>query len=109
MFPADFDGIIAGSPGLDWSGRSAQAVRIEQLLQKEEARLAPSHLQALHAAVVAACDANDGLKDGVLEDPTNEPEEATAARQDSLSTGATSGEVARRRCRSRKHGLPSSS
>ena len=31
-FPADFDGIIAGSPGLDWSGRSAQAVRIAQAL-----------------------------------------------------------------------------
>ena len=69
MFPADFDGIIAGSPGLDWSGRSAQAVRIEQILQKEEARLAPSHLQALHAAVVAACDANDGLKDGLISNP----------------------------------------
>ena len=69
MFPADFDGIIAGSPGLDWSGRSAQAVRIEQILQKEEARLASSHLQALHAAVVAACDANDGLKDGLISNP----------------------------------------
>jgi hypothetical protein len=31
MFPADFDGIIAGSPGADWSGRSAQAVRIAQI------------------------------------------------------------------------------
>ena len=69
MFPADFDGIIAGSPGLDWTGRSAQAVRIEQMLLKEEARLAPSHLQALHAAVVAACDANDGLKDGLISNP----------------------------------------
>ena len=27
MFPGDFDGIIAGAPGLDWSGRAAQAVR----------------------------------------------------------------------------------
>ena len=27
MFPADYDGIVAGAPGLDWSGRSAQAVR----------------------------------------------------------------------------------
>ena len=25
-FPADFDGIIAGAPGLDWTGRAAQAV-----------------------------------------------------------------------------------
>ena len=39
MFPADFDGIIAGAPGLDWSGRSAQAVKVAQALLKEEARL----------------------------------------------------------------------
>jgi feruloyl esterase len=71
MFPDDFDGIIAGSPGLDWSGRSAQAVRIEQILQNEAARLAPSHLQALHTAVVAACDANDGLKDGLISNPAS--------------------------------------
>src|SRR5215471_4098328 len=35
MFPADFDGIIAGSPGADWSGRSAQAVRIAAVLENE--------------------------------------------------------------------------
>ena len=69
MFPADFDGIIAGSPGLDWSGRTAQAVRIAQILQNEAARLAPSHLQTLHTAVVAACDANDGVKDGLIANP----------------------------------------
>src|SRR6187200_1977888 len=45
MFPADFDGIIAGSPGLDWSGRTAQAVRIAQALQKEEARFTPAKAQ----------------------------------------------------------------
>jgi feruloyl esterase len=69
MFPEDFDGIIAGSPGLDWSGRSAQAVRIAQMLENEASRLAASHLQALHNAVVAACDANDGLKDGLISKP----------------------------------------
>jgi feruloyl esterase len=71
MFPADFDGIIAGSPGADWSGRSAQAVRIAALLENEAARLTPAHQQALHNAVVAACDANDGLKDGLISNPTS--------------------------------------
>ena len=69
MFPADFDGIIAGSPGLDWSGRSAQAVRINQLLEKEDARLTPAHQKLLHDAVVNACDAQDGVKDGLLSNP----------------------------------------
>jgi feruloyl esterase len=69
MFPADFDGIIAGAPGLDWSGRSAQAVRIAQALHKPEARFTPAALQVLHTAVVAACDATDGTKDGLIENP----------------------------------------
>jgi feruloyl esterase len=69
MFPADFDGIIAGAPGLDWSGRSAQAVKVAQALQKEDARLTSVKQQALHAAVLQACDALDGLKDGLIENP----------------------------------------
>jgi feruloyl esterase len=69
-FAADFDGIIAGAPGLDWTGRAAQAVRVAQALQKDEAaRLTPAKAQLVHKAVLDACDAIDGVKDGVLEDP----------------------------------------
>ena len=28
-FPTDFDGIVAGAPGLDWTGRAAAALRME--------------------------------------------------------------------------------
>ena len=69
MFPADYDGIIAGSPGLDWSGRTAQAIRMAQALQNEAARLSSAATQVLHGAVVAACDALDGVKDGLIENP----------------------------------------
>jgi feruloyl esterase len=69
MFPGDFDGIIAGSPGLDWSGRTAQAIRIAQALQNEQARLTPAKTQVLHNAVIAACDGLDGVKDGLIENP----------------------------------------
>ena len=69
-FPADFDGIIAGSPGLDWTGRAAQAVRVAKPLESsEQARLLAPQRQLLHRAVVSACDAIDGVKDGVIEDP----------------------------------------
>src|ERR1700704_5525079 len=69
-FPADFDGIIAGAPGLDWTGRAAQAVRIAQTLDANPAaRLLQPHRQLLHRAVVDACDALDGAKDGLLENP----------------------------------------
>jgi feruloyl esterase len=70
-FPADFDGIIAGAPGLDWTGRAAQAVRVAKALEKSEsARLSQPQTQLLHRAVVQACDALDGVKDGLIEDPT---------------------------------------
>ena len=69
-FPADFDGIIAGAPGLDWTGRASQAVRIAQALdQNPAARLLQPQRQLLHRAVVEACDALDGVTDGLLENP----------------------------------------
>jgi feruloyl esterase len=69
-FPADFDGIIAGAPGLDWTGRASQAVYVAQALQKDEsARLSSAKAQFVHEAVLTACDARDGVKDGVVDDP----------------------------------------
>jgi feruloyl esterase len=69
-FPADFDGITAGAPGLDWTGRAAQAVRVAKALEaSESARLSQTQTQLLHRAVVQACDAMDGVKDGLIEDP----------------------------------------
>ena len=69
-FPADFNGIVAGAPGLDWTGRAAGAVRIaKHLEQNEAARLGQAERELLHSAVVNACDVLDGVKDGVLENP----------------------------------------
>ena len=68
-FPADIDGIIAGSPGLDWTGRATQAVRIAKALEDPEARLTAAQAQLVHRAALGACDANDGLTDGVIDDP----------------------------------------
>ena len=69
-FAADFDGIIAGAPGLDWTGRAAQAVRVAKALEKNDAaRLSQAQRQLLHRAVVDACDTLDGVKDGLIENP----------------------------------------
>src|SRR5258706_8610736 len=55
-FPADFDGIIAGAPALDWTGRAAQAVRIAQTLEDNPAaRLLQPQRPLLPRAVVEAC------------------------------------------------------
>ena len=70
-FPADFDGIVAGSPALDWTGRAIQSLWVAQALHRDEASyIPPAKYPAMHKAVVDQCDALDGVRDGVLEDPT---------------------------------------
>ena len=69
-FPADFNGIIAGAPGLDWTGRAAQAVRIAKRLEQNEAARSGSRSGSFFTArSLAACDLMDGVKDGVIENP----------------------------------------
>ncbi len=69
-FPADFDGIIAGAPGLDWTGRAAGSLRVATYLEANEAaRLSADDRQLVHATALEACDAPDGVEDGVIGDP----------------------------------------
>jgi feruloyl esterase len=69
-FPEDFDGIVAGAPALNTTGRAIFAVYAAQALRKEEGSYIPSaKYQAIHRAVLEACDAKDGVKDDVLENP----------------------------------------
>jgi feruloyl esterase len=71
MYPGDFDGIVAGSPGLMWTGRAAQAIWIAQASNAEPGSLIPREkFDVVHQAALAACDDLDGVKDGVMEDPT---------------------------------------
>jgi feruloyl esterase len=69
-YPADFDGIVAGSPGLDWTSRAISALRVQQVFERDAAGKVPAaKFPAINAAVMNACDASDGVKDGVLENP----------------------------------------
>jgi feruloyl esterase len=70
-FPADYDGIIAGAPASNWTGRASQSMRIAHAMLTDEANyIPPAKYPLIHNAVLQACDANDGVKDGVIEDPT---------------------------------------
>ncbi len=70
-YPEDFNGIIAGSPGVNWTGRSIQAAWIGQASHKDEGTaIPPAKFPMIHAAALEACDATDGVKDGIIEDPT---------------------------------------
>lgn len=69
-FPNDYDGIIAGAPGLDWTGRAAAALRVAKRLEASEpARLSAAKRELVHGAAVSACDADDGVKDGIIGRP----------------------------------------
>ncbi|MGC4050121.1 MAG: tannase/feruloyl esterase family alpha/beta hydrolase [Paludibaculum sp.] len=69
-YPEDFDGIIAGAPANDWSNHFAGFVWNEQALTKSpESAIPAEKLPAIQKAVLAACDANDGVKDGLIQDP----------------------------------------
>src|SRR5579864_9073258 len=73
-FPEDFDGIVAGAPAFDWTGLAANSVAIEKVLYPDPKHLdqTPLDIQAmkkLQQAILDQCDAQDGLKDGIVQDP----------------------------------------
>jgi feruloyl esterase len=70
QFPADYDGIIAGAPANYWTHLMFAGLWIAQAVHKDEASyIPPSKYPLIHKAVLEACDALDGVKDGVIEDP----------------------------------------
>lgn len=69
-FPADYDGILAGAPANYWTHLLTKALADAQATTLDPASYIPaSKLPALASAVNAACDAQDGVTDGVLNDP----------------------------------------
>ena len=69
--PDDFDGIVAGDPA--FAGRLGAIANVwdaQHLLRPDGSAVIPhDKLMVLHRAILNACDAQDGLKDGILMDP----------------------------------------
>jgi hypothetical protein len=69
-FPDDYDGILAGAPANYFVHLQIGGNWISQAIHEDPATMiAAAKLPAITAAVLADCDALDGVKDGVLEDP----------------------------------------
>ncbi|MES1261831.1 MAG: tannase/feruloyl esterase family alpha/beta hydrolase [Acidobacteriota bacterium] len=69
-YPSDYDGIIAGAPANYWTHLlSSAASGTKAMLSEPASYIPPAKLPALQAAVLARCDALDGVKDGVIENP----------------------------------------
>ena len=67
-YPDEFDGVIAGDPAN--VRRNAWALWLAERTFKDPADyIPPAKYPMIHRAVLDACDANDGLKDGLIEEP----------------------------------------
>jgi feruloyl esterase len=70
QFPEDYDGIIAGAPANYWTHLLTQILSVAQAVRKDPSSGIPqSKYGLIHEAVLDTCDALDGVKDGLLEDP----------------------------------------
>ena len=69
-YPADFDAIIAGAPAVNYMHLHAGRMAMNRAVNASpEVVIPPVKYPAVHRAVLAACDARDGLADGVIENP----------------------------------------
>jgi feruloyl esterase len=68
-YPADFDGIIAGDPANNWTHHYIGGHLWSALAMDGDGYIPSNKVHILADAVNAQCDALDGIKDGVLNDP----------------------------------------
>jgi feruloyl esterase len=70
-YPDDFDGIIAGAPVYNQVHLNESQVSLQVDLLREVSRVVPQNKVAVFArAVIGACDVLDGVKDGIVNDPS---------------------------------------
>jgi feruloyl esterase len=69
-YPSDFDGIIAGDPTFDYRGRTIRLyTTAKALLKSSGAYIDPRLLELVDRKIQQQCDASDGVKDGLIQNP----------------------------------------
>lgn len=69
-YPEDYNGILAGAPANNWTDLLSMAVVDTQALTATPGSFIPqAKIATIAKAVGAACDAQDGVTDGILNDP----------------------------------------
>jgi feruloyl esterase len=70
-FPNDYDGIIAGAPANYVTRLQGAQVWTSAIANKDQSGyIPPAKYAAIHKAVLDQCDALDGVRDGVIENPS---------------------------------------
>ncbi len=67
-YPADYNAIISGAPVFTLQVQTSGLVR-RRLFTTDKTALSDTQVANINAAVLAACDMDDGLKDGIVTDP----------------------------------------
>ena len=73
-YPEDFDGVVAGAYAIDWTNLAAHLIQINQAMYPDPNNLqaavvGPKEQELIESSYLAMCDAQDGIKDGILNDP----------------------------------------
>jgi feruloyl esterase len=69
-YPGDFDGLAIGDPANPMTRLQANSIYINLALNDDPASfIPPAKWPVIHDAVMNQCDAVDGLKDGLIQDP----------------------------------------
>jgi feruloyl esterase len=88
-FPEDFDGMIIGAPVYNMLALNAtQFSNMKTLIEDRRQAFTPDEVELLHNAVLQACETNDGVADGFLNNPLAcdfEPASLQCGNTDSVS------------------------
>ena len=68
-YPADYDGIFSGCPAINWASMVPSTLWPQVVMHDAKHLVSKEKLEAVTAAAIAACDRDDGVSDGVIDDP----------------------------------------
>ena len=68
-FPNEYDGLVIAAPAINWDRFIPAEVWPQIVMNNAGGSISGTKLTAATMAAVAACDADDGVRDGVINDP----------------------------------------
>jgi len=108
-FPVDYDGILAGAPANYWTHLLSSGMEDVLTLSDPAAYIPAAKLPSIQAATLAACDAQDGVKDGLISEPSKckfDPAQLLCKSADSDSCLTAPQVAALQKLYSAKQGFP---
>ncbi len=68
-YPDDYDGVVSGAPVYDLRVQTSALFRLQFFQHDPASKLTPAEVAMVNKAALAACDLNDGVKDGIIANP----------------------------------------